>query len=73
FVEMLSQCPTAYGRRTKAGGPVEMLKWMKKLPVRKKGDPMEYRSPTHETIDLGVFVDRNEPSFLEFLKQTISQ
>ena len=73
FVEMLSQCPTAYGRRTKAGGPVEMLKWMKKLPIRKKDASMEYRTLTHETIDLGVFVDRNEPSFLETLKQTISQ
>ena len=73
FVEMLSQCPTAYGRRTKAGGPVEMLKWMKTLPVRKRNDPLEYRTPKHDTIDLGVFADRNEPSFLESLKQINSQ
>ncbi|MFX1261347.1 MAG: thiamine pyrophosphate-dependent enzyme [Promethearchaeota archaeon] len=73
FVEMLSQCPTAYGRRTKAGGPVEMLKWMKELPVRKKDDPIEYRTPKHNTIDLGVFADRTEPSFLESLRQITSQ
>ncbi|MHA2141192.1 MAG: thiamine pyrophosphate-dependent enzyme [Candidatus Thorarchaeota archaeon] len=71
FVEMLSQCPTAYGRRTNAGGPVEMLKWMKNLPIRKKDDPMEYRTPKHDTIDLGVFVDKNEPSFLESMKEII--
>jgi 2-oxoglutarate ferredoxin oxidoreductase subunit beta len=48
FIEMLSQCPTAYGRRNKVGSPQKFLKWFKSLPVRKKGDPLTYTVPTTE-------------------------
>ncbi|MHA1951168.1 MAG: thiamine pyrophosphate-dependent enzyme, partial [Candidatus Thorarchaeota archaeon] len=73
FVEMISQCPTAYGRRTKAGGPPDMLQWFKKLPVRKKGEPVEHRVPTKDVMDLGVFADRNEAPFTEALQSIMSQ
>ncbi len=72
FVEMISQCPTAYGRRTRAGEPPEMLQWFKKLPVRKKGDPIDQRIPTKEGMDLGVFVDRHDIPFTELLRSTLS-
>jgi 2-oxoglutarate ferredoxin oxidoreductase subunit beta len=65
FVEMLSQCPTAYGRRARSGDPVELLKWFKSLPVRKKGDLVAFKVPTPETIDLGVFADREERTWSE--------
>ena len=67
FIEMVSQCPTAYGRRTRAGGPPDMLKWFKKLPVRKKGDPVDPQIPTKDGMDLGVFADRHETPFTELL------
>ena len=70
FVEMVSQCPTAYGRRTKTGGPVDMIQWFKKFPVRKRGDPVEQKIPTRDGVDLGVFADRDEISFLDSLKAT---
>ncbi|TFG08101.1 2-oxoacid:ferredoxin oxidoreductase subunit beta, partial [Candidatus Thorarchaeota archaeon] len=73
FVEMLSQCPTAYGRRTKTGDAVEMLSWFKKLPIRKRNDPVDYKIPTRDGIDLGVFVDRDETPFLESLAKTYSK
>jgi 2-oxoglutarate ferredoxin oxidoreductase subunit beta len=73
FIEMISQCPTAYGRRTKAGGPPEMIKWFKKFPVRKKGAPVEQSVPTKEDMDLGVFADRNEIPFIETLQATLSE
>ncbi|TFG14297.1 2-oxoacid:ferredoxin oxidoreductase subunit beta [Candidatus Thorarchaeota archaeon] len=63
FVEILSQCPTAYGRRAKIGKPKDFIDWYKKLPIRKKDAPLTYTIPTRESIDLGVFVDRNEPGF----------
>jgi len=63
FVEMLSQCPTAYGRRAKIGKPQAFIDWYKKLPIRKKDDPLTHTIPTPVGIDLGVFVDRNEPGF----------
>ncbi len=72
FIEMLSQCPTAYGRRTKTGGPIEFLEWFKRLPVRKKDDPIEYKVPTKDGIDLGVFADRHEKEFIESMNEIYS-
>jgi 2-oxoglutarate ferredoxin oxidoreductase subunit beta len=72
FIEMISQCPTAYGRRTRAGGPPDMLKWFKKLPVRKKGEPVGHQIPTKDGMDLGVFADRHELPFTELLSSTLS-
>ena len=65
FVEMVSQCPTAYGRRTKTGGPVDMIKWFKTFPRRKKDDPIEQKIPTRDGVDLGVFADRDEIEFID--------
>ncbi|MGY5875776.1 MAG: thiamine pyrophosphate-dependent enzyme [Candidatus Thorarchaeota archaeon] len=70
FIEMLSQCPTAYGRRTKSGGPVEMIKWFKKFPVRKKDATLDFNVPTRDGHDLGVFVDKEEIDYSESLRQT---
>jgi 2-oxoglutarate ferredoxin oxidoreductase subunit beta len=70
FVEMVSQCPTAYGRRTKTGGPVDMIEWFKKFPVRTRGDPVGQKIPTRDGVDLGVFADRDETSFIESMKAT---
>jgi hypothetical protein len=49
-----------------------MLKWFKKLPVRKKGDPLDQRIPTKEGMDLGIFIDRHETPFTELLRETYS-
>ncbi|TFG30960.1 2-oxoacid:ferredoxin oxidoreductase subunit beta [Candidatus Thorarchaeota archaeon] len=68
FVEMVSQCPTAYGRRTKSGEGPEMIAWFKKFPVRKKDDPIDLRTPSRDGVDLGVFADRTEIEFIESMK-----
>lgn len=70
FIEMISQCPTAYGRRTRTGGPTEMLDWFRTFPRRNKDEPLELRTPTREGVDLGVFADRNEESYEESLQRT---
>lgn len=68
FIEMVSQCPTAYGRRTKSGDGPEMLAWFKKFAVRKKDDPVSLRIPTRDEVDLGIFADREEVEFIESMK-----
>jgi 2-oxoglutarate ferredoxin oxidoreductase subunit beta len=73
FVEMLSQCPTAYGRRARSGDPVELLKWFKSLPVRKKDNSIEFKVPTPETIDLGIFADREAPTWSESMAGIYSE
>jgi 2-oxoglutarate ferredoxin oxidoreductase subunit beta len=71
FIEIVSQCPTAYGRRAKTGDSTEMLKWFKKFPVRKKGEAVEHTVPTQQGMDLGVFADRHELEFTEALEQKL--
>lgn len=71
FIEMLSQCPTAYGRRAKIGDSQDFFDWFKSLRIRKKGEPLHYRVPTKENIDLGVFVDRNEKGYKPALSETV--
>ncbi len=73
FVEILSQCPTAYGRRAKVGNQQEFLEWFKKLPIRKPDDPLTYTVPTREGHDLGVFVDRDDPGLLETMDSMFSK
>ena len=50
-----------------------MIQWFKKLPVRKKGEPIDQRVPTKDGMDLGVFADRDEIPFTEALKLMLSQ
>jgi 2-oxoglutarate ferredoxin oxidoreductase subunit beta len=71
FIEILSQCPTAYGRRAKVGDAQKFMEWFKKLPVRKKDDPLGHIVPTAESVDLGIFVDRENPSFEETTRMYI--
>jgi 2-oxoglutarate ferredoxin oxidoreductase subunit beta len=72
FVEILSMCPTGYGRRAKIGDAQKFLEWFKTLPVRKAGDPVTHIVPTKDTIDLGVFVDREDPGLLDTMRQMYS-
>ena len=73
FIEIVSQCPTAYGRRAKTGDSTEMLKWFKKFPIRKKGEAVEHTVPTQQSMDLGVFADRHALEFIEALEQKLGQ
>jgi len=73
FIEMLSQCPTAYGRRAKVGDAQKFLEWFKALPIRKADDPLGHRVPTKDGLDLGVFVDRDEPGLVERMQEMVSR
>jgi len=57
-VEVLTQCPTYYGRKNKIGGPVEMMNFFKDrtVPV---GSPKKEKDPG--LIERGVFVRREQP------------
>jgi 2-oxoglutarate ferredoxin oxidoreductase subunit beta len=68
FVEMISQCPTSYGRRTGTSSAEEMIAWFKKYPVRKKDDPVGLKIPTRDGVDLGVFANRDEIEFIDSMR-----
>jgi len=59
-VEVMSQCPTYFGRKNKQGGAVEMMKRMKELTVP-IGSKKKAENP--ELIERGIFVQLDKPEY----------
>jgi 2-oxoglutarate ferredoxin oxidoreductase subunit beta len=63
LVEVISPCPTQFGRRNKISNPVKLMNWLKEKCVNQ----VEYeRLPSEKRKDyylLGKIVERNEPDF----------
>ena len=59
-VEVLSQCPTYFGRKNKAGDAVDMVKWFKNntTPI---GSKAKQENP--ELIERGIFVESESPEY----------
>jgi 2-oxoglutarate ferredoxin oxidoreductase subunit beta len=67
FVEVLSQCPVEFGRKTGMGTAVQMLEWYKKSSIplaRAQGMSPE---DLHGKIVVGEFVDVEKPELMEAL------
>jgi 2-oxoglutarate ferredoxin oxidoreductase subunit beta len=65
LVEVMTPCPTAYGRRNKAGDAVEMVTYLKDHSVTKakaEALPQEERA---EAIVTGVLVDIEKPEYTD--------
>ena len=64
-VEVITHCPTTYGRINKKGSAVEMLKWQKEVAVDKsradKMDPKELEG----RIVTGILIEKQLPEFCE--------
>jgi 2-oxoglutarate ferredoxin oxidoreductase subunit beta len=61
-VEVMSQCPTYFGRRNRQGDAVAMLKHMQKIttPIGSKA-----KAENPELIERGVFVRKELPEYCE--------
>ncbi len=59
-VEVMSQCPTYFGRKNKQGGAVEMMKRMKAstTPIGSKA-----KAQNPELIERGIFVQTEKPEY----------
>jgi 2-oxoglutarate ferredoxin oxidoreductase subunit beta len=59
-VEVLTQCPTYFGRKNKQGGAAEMMQRMKDMttPV---GSKAKQENP--ELIERGIFIQKDEPEY----------
>lgn len=71
LVEIISQCPTIYGRLNNMGGPLEMLRWQREnaIPVEKvrdrwEDDPGFFKDDLGGKFLTGVFVDEETPEFV---------
>jgi 2-oxoglutarate ferredoxin oxidoreductase subunit beta len=59
-VEVMTQCPTYFGRKNKAGSTVEMMKLFKERTAR-----LGSKQATEDKILRGVFVERHLPEYCE--------
>jgi 2-oxoglutarate ferredoxin oxidoreductase subunit beta len=66
FIEIISPCPTLYGRRNKLGDGLEMMQQYKENSLIKNGaDTREVGLDFSGKIICGKFIDRERPSFLD--------
>ena len=69
-VEVLTQCPTYFGRRNKQGGAVDMMKWLKDntTPVGSKA-----KEDNPALIERGIFVQKELPEYCKAYDQVIER
>jgi len=62
-VEVISHCPTQYGRRNRLGGAVEMMRRQKEDAVRVEKAAKMSREELAGKITIGILVDRELPVY----------
>ena len=69
-VEILSQCPTYFGRKNKAGNAVDMVNWFKKntTPIGSKA-----KAENPDLIDRGIFVQEERPEYCQQYEQLVAK
>jgi len=72
FVEVVSPCPTNYGRRNGLGdGLEEMRYYAARSVIRHGADPKEADLIPGEEIIVGKFIERDRPTFLQRYEKQI--
>ena len=69
-VEILSQCPTYFGRKNKAGDAVDMLEYFKKGTTA-VGSQAKEENPA--LIERGIFVEEEKPEYCEAYDRIIER
>jgi 2-oxoglutarate ferredoxin oxidoreductase subunit beta len=66
FVEVITPCPSSYGRRNRMGSALEMLKYYHgRSVIRSDIDPKDASMDIDKEIVVGKFVDIERPTFLD--------
>ncbi len=63
-VEVITHCPTQYGRKNRLGGPVEMLRWQKETAVSVEKAAGMSEEELRGRFTIGVLVDRDLPVYV---------
>jgi 2-oxoglutarate ferredoxin oxidoreductase subunit beta len=67
FIEIVSQCPTQYGRRNRLGDGVQMMKWLRKNSVGINRAKEMNEAELNGKYIVGEFVDRDGPEWVSSL------
>jgi 2-oxoglutarate ferredoxin oxidoreductase subunit beta len=69
-VEVLSQCPTYFGRKNRMGDAVDMLNYFK-AQTTAKGSKKKKENP--DLIERGIFIQESRPEYCEAYRKTVEK
>jgi len=73
FIEAVSQCPTAFGKRVGFKDAGEMLKWFKEKSIQIEQTEKLNEDAMAERIVIGEFVQRRRPTLDEAVSRTVKE
>uniref|UniRef100_A0A7V3ZSM2 2-oxoacid:ferredoxin oxidoreductase subunit beta n=1 Tax=candidate division WOR-3 bacterium TaxID=2052148 RepID=A0A7V3ZSM2_UNCW3 len=74
FIEVISPCPTGFGRPNKIGEPIDEMRYYKENSVIRNGiDPKEAELSFRGKIVVGEFVEIEKPSYLEIYQKFLEE
>lgn len=73
FVEVMTHCPTYYGRKNKLGGPVEMVNLFKQNSIIKAAADKLPPEQWAGKMVVGEFVKKDEPTYLDRYEQMVER
>ncbi|MDO8870736.1 MAG: 2-oxoacid:ferredoxin oxidoreductase subunit beta [Methanobacteriaceae archaeon] len=73
FIEVISQCPTYFGRKNKLRTPVDMMRWMKDSGVNKRKADQMSAEELEGKIIVGEFANEPRPEFSNELYNLIEE
>lgn len=73
FIDVISGCPTYFGRKNKIGGPVEMLQWQRDNAVTIKDAKTLPPEKLVNKFVIGEFVDSRTPEYCQEYQKVIEK
>jgi 2-oxoglutarate ferredoxin oxidoreductase subunit beta len=74
FIEVISPCPTGFGRPNKIGEAIDEMRYYKENSIIRNGiDPKEAELSFRGKIVVGEFVEEERPSFLEIYQKFLKE
>ncbi len=74
FIEILSPCPTLYGRRNRLGSGLDTMKYYRENSIVKhSADTKELDLEFEGKIIVGKFVDKRAPTYIERMNESLSK
>ena len=74
FIEILSPCPTLYGRRNRLGSGLDTMKYYKEnSTIKHNADTKELDLEFGGKITVGKFVDIENQTYIERMNENLSK
>lgn len=74
FIEVISPCPTVYGRRNRLGSGLDLMKFYREHSITQNGcDTRNVDIRFQEEIVVGRFVDKTRPTFIEAMNNAMAK